>query len=104
MVCYTNKEVIAALENKFRGVSLPEKYRINFWISKNEHIHLNISKLKQGEIGKDEFEVYYVYEELSNNDSFFNEGHNSNVHKIRHFFRVQNLLSYIMIIVVNCNS
>ena len=47
MVYYTNKEIIVALENKFRGVFfLPEKYRINFWISKNEHFHLNILKFK----------------------------------------------------------
>ena len=53
MVYYTNKEIIAALENKFRGVFLPKNYQINFWISKNEHFQLNILKLKQGEIGKD---------------------------------------------------
>ena len=53
---------------------------------------MNILKLKQGEIGKDEKleqireAANDVYEEHSDNDSFFNEVYNPNVREIRRDF------------------
>ena len=92
MVCYTNNQILAALRRKYYAIFPSEIYHVNIWMSKNEHFHLNILKLKQGELGKDEKleqireAANDVYEELSDNDSFFNEVYNPNVREIRRDF------------------
>ena len=92
MVYYTNNEILAALRRKYSAIFPSETYRVSIWLSKNEHFHLNVLKLKQCEFGKDEKleqireAANDVYEELSANDFFFNEVCNPNVREIRRDF------------------
>ena len=92
IVFYTNNEISKnALRRKYCVIFPSETYQVNIWISKNENFYLNILKLKQCKLEKDKIEQIReaandVYEELGDNDSFFNEVYNPNVREIKRDF------------------
>ena len=92
MVFYTKNDVIAALQLNYCAILPSDTYRFNIWVSKKKHFHLSILKLHQKERRKDEKldqirrVVNNVYEDLRDNDLYFNEIYNPNVWEIRRDF------------------
>ena len=101
MEFYTKNHIMAALHLKYCEIFPSDTYRFNIWMSKNKHFHLSILKFNQQETGKYEKlnEIRNVandvYEDLSDNNRYFNQVYNPNVRKEGDIFSVLTLLYYI---------